>query len=375
MLPCRARRDSRRVAQLPAVLTIRSLARLLPVLVAGIAALCAASPAVANEPFWTQRPDLTLQGNRLYASNGGWSSYSGDVQKNLYRFLRDGVVVKGLGGTVPKSTTPGVSLPGVTPDDPDAPYYTLTGEDAGHCFTAEVWGGIRSTYYTADGTLVYDVWEWGHLNVFGQRAVTNPVCVGGTPEPPPPPPPPAEPPAPPFVYVPPISLGPQTLRGARANLPWSQQLVAIGGSGSYTFSLVGGTLPNGISLGADGMLSGTPDAPAGRYPFTFGATDAGGRTASLEVVFTVLPPRVSFVTTSLRTARVGKRYGMSFEVTGGSSLRTFSVVAGRLPKGVVLDAGGALSGRPRKAGRYGFTVEVRDANGVVRRHFFSLLVR
>jgi hypothetical protein len=379
--------------------------RLLPLLVAAAASLVLAAPALANEPFWTQRPDLTLQGDRLVASNGGWSSYSGPVSKNLYRFLRDGVVVKGLDGGVPKTTAPDVSLPGVTPDDPGAPYYTLTSGDAGHCFTAEVWGGIRSTYYTTEGTLVYDVWEWGHLNSFGLPAVTNPVCIGGVPDtpPPPPPPPPADPTpppveptppppaptppveptppapappaAPPVVFVPPLALGPQTLRGARANMPWSQQLVALGGSGSYTFSLVAGTLPHGLTLTADGVLSGTPDAPAGRYPFTFSVTDSAGRSGSLEVVFTVLPPRVAFVTTALPATKVKARYRAAIGVSGGSSVRSFSVVEGKLPPGIVLDRSGVIRGRATRAGIFGFTIEVRDANGVTRRHFYGIRVR
>jgi large repetitive protein len=189
------------------------------------------------------------------------------------------------------------------------------------------------------------------------------------------PPTPAEPAPPPFVYVPPIALGPQTLRGARANLPWSEQLVAVGGSGAFTFSLVGGALPQGMTLGADGVLSGTPDAPAGAYPFTFGVTDSAGHTASLEVVFTVLPPRVSFVTTKLPAAKVKKRYGVEIEVTGGSSVRSFSLVSGRLPRGLVLDRTGILRGRPAKTGVYGFVVESRDANGVTRTHYFGLRVR
>jgi Putative Ig domain len=380
-----------------------SAARLLPLLVAAAVSLAVAAPALANEPFWTQRPDLTVDGGRLFASNGGWSSYSGPVEKNLYRFLRDGVVVKGLDGAVPKTTPIGVSLPGVTPDDPDAPYYNLSSDDARHCFTAEVWGGIHSAYYTAEGVLVYDVWEWGHLNSFGLPAVTNQVCIGGAPDPapPPPPPPPGDPttppvdpappappptppappptppaePAPPtVVFVPPLALGPQTLRGARANMPWSEQLVAFGGSGSYTFTLAGGTLPQGITLSADGVLSGTPDAPAGRYPFTFAVTDSAGRTGSLEVVFTVLPPRVAFVTVALPRARANVRYRAEILVSGGSDVRSFAVVDGKLPPGIVLDRNGALRGRPTRAGIYGFTVEARDANGVTRRHFYGIRV-
>jgi Putative Ig domain len=333
----------------------------LTLLAAAAVSLVSTAPAFANEPFWTQRPDLTIQGSRLYASNGGWTSYSGPVSKNLYRFLRDGLVVKGLNGAVPKTTPPDLSLPGVTPDDPNAPYYNLSASDVGHCFTAEVWGGTRSTYYTVDGTLVYDVWEWGHLDSFEQPAVTNQVCVGDVPTP--------------QVEQASLALGPQTLRGARANTPWSEQLVAFGGSGSYTFGLLAGSLPRGMTLRPDGLLSGAPDAPAGSYPFTFAVRDSAGRTASLEVVFTVLPPRVAFVTSALPVAKVNVRYRATIEVSGGSSVRSFSVVAGQPPPGIVLDRSGVLRGRPTRAGVFGFTVQARDRNGVTRRHYYGVRVR
>ncbi|MEP6979015.1 MAG: hypothetical protein ABI948_13260, partial [Thermoleophilia bacterium] len=151
------------------------------------AALVVAAPAVASEPYWTQAPDISLQGDRIQASNGGWSSNSGPVTKILYRFLRDGVVVKGLAGNVPKNSPPDQTLPGVMPDDPNANVYILTSADAGHCIVAELWGGTRSTYTYADGTLAYDLWEWGHLNSFGVPAVTNQICLGGGAPPPPPP--------------------------------------------------------------------------------------------------------------------------------------------------------------------------------------------
>ena len=40
------------------------------------AALVAAAPALANAPFWTQAPSLSIQGGQLVGSNGGWTSYS-----------------------------------------------------------------------------------------------------------------------------------------------------------------------------------------------------------------------------------------------------------------------------------------------------------
>jgi len=51
-------------------------------------------------------------------------------------------------------------------------------------------------------------------------------------------------------------------------------------------SLAGNSLWR-MTLSADGLLSGTPDAPAGQYAFAVGVTDKYGLTASLELVFTV----------------------------------------------------------------------------------------
>jgi hypothetical protein len=41
----------------------------------------------------------------------------------------------------------------------------------------------------------------------------------------------------------------------------------------------------------------------------------------------------------------------------------------------LLGSAGRGRGRPRRAGNFGFTVEVTDANGVRRRHYFNLRVR
>ena len=42
------------------------------------------------------------------------------------------------------------------------------------------------------------------------------------------------------------------------NTPYSYQMSAYGGSGSYTWSIWAGSLPNGLSLSSSGVISGTP---------------------------------------------------------------------------------------------------------------------
>lgn len=60
--------------------------------------------------------------------------------------------------------------------------------------------------------------------------------------------------------------------------------LAEGGLGSYTYSLESGTLPTGLSLAADGTISGTATTPE-RKTFTVKVTDSSGLTAT--AVFTI----------------------------------------------------------------------------------------
>lgn len=48
--------------------------------------------------------------------------------------------------------------------------------------------------------------------------------------------------------------------GGYENTPYSHQMSAYGGSGSYTWSIWSGSLPAGLSLSSSGLISGTPTA-------------------------------------------------------------------------------------------------------------------
>jgi aminopeptidase N len=70
--------------------------------------------------------------------------------------------------------------------------------------------------------------------------------------------------------------------------PFSYALEARGGTGDYLFVFSGGTLPNGVALGSDGVLSGVP-TEFGDYSFQAYVTDdvstgADWRTYTLTVV-------------------------------------------------------------------------------------------
>ena len=163
----------------------------LVVLAAGIA-LVSASTASASEPRMTEMPSIEVSGSQLIGSNGGWLVESGEVQKYVFRFTRNGATVKGP-DSMSKSTTGDAPLPaGTYPDDATANIYTLQAADAGQRMCLEVWGGTHSVYYYADGALAYDNWEWGHVSVYGAEAKTC-ITAPGTPTTPTTPTPPAAP--------------------------------------------------------------------------------------------------------------------------------------------------------------------------------------
>ena len=60
---------------------------------------------------------------------------------------------------------------------------------------------------------------------------------------------------------------------------YSQTLAADGGTSPYTWTVSGGTLPGGLSLNTDGVISGTPNT-RGAVSVTVTVTDAASATAS-----------------------------------------------------------------------------------------------
>lgn len=86
------------------------------------------------------------------------------------------------------------------------------------------------------------------------------------------------------LFQPLLSIGsPPDRPAALMGKPYSDALVATGGSGGYAWSLSAGALPPGLSLSAGGTVSGIPTA-AGSYQFTATVTSGG---QSLSQAFTV----------------------------------------------------------------------------------------
>lgn len=67
-------------------------------------------------------------------------------------------------------------------------------------------------------------------------------------------------------------------------VPYSGSLIESGGTGPFTYAIIGGALPPGLSLNATtGVISGTPTS-AGDFSYTAQVTDANGLTATVGCV-------------------------------------------------------------------------------------------
>jgi hypothetical protein len=82
------------------------------------------------------------------------------------------------------------------------------------------------------------------------------------------------------------------------NRPFSLQLQGSGGASPYSFTLVSGTLPPGITLGSAGLLAGTPTT-TGNYVFVVSVTDANGFSSTREIRAGVFPAAVMVPVNSL----------------------------------------------------------------------------
>jgi hypothetical protein len=140
-----------------------------------------------------------------------------------------------------------------------------------------------------------------------------------------------------------------------AGTAYDEMLVAVGGDGSYVWSLLSGSLPDGLSLGADGAITGTPTTP-GSSSFTVevssdGETDT--QALGIEILASV------FIDTSyLIGGNVGAPYGDQIApATGGTGSYTYAVTAGDLPDGLGIDeTDGTISGTPTTPGVFFFEI-------------------
>ena len=94
-----------------------------------------------------------------------------------------------------------------------------------------------------------------------------------------------------FLNIP-LQVTTTALPNGANGVAYSQQLSAIYGQLPYSWSLISGSLPSGLTLATNGVISGTPTTN-GTFNFTVKVTDALSATATQPLTLTVgSPPSV-----------------------------------------------------------------------------------
>ena len=161
----------------------------------------------------------------------------------------------------------------------------------------------------------------------------------------------------------PLTINPTSLPAGAVGTAYSQTIVASGGNGSYSYAVISGSLPTGLSLnGATGAITGTPSA-GGTFNFTVQGTDTSPNTGTRAYSVNIGANSLTVTPVSLPNATQGVAYSQTVSASGGvGAPYAFTVSAGALPAGLSLNgATGAITGTPSGSGPATFTIRATDS--------------
>ncbi|MFY9226455.1 MAG: FG-GAP-like repeat-containing protein [Blastocatellia bacterium] len=177
-----------------------------------------------------------------------------------------------------------------------------------------------------------------------------------------------------MVNCPIITISPTTLPNSQVNTTYNQTLTASGGTAPYTFSVISGSLPTGLSLSPSGVLSGTPTV-TNIFNFTVQVSDANNCLATRNYVISISCAAINITPVSLPNVIVNTAYPtQTLVANGGIAPYNFAVSSGTLPTGLTLTATGVLSGTPTSTGTFTFTVTATDTNTCIGTIIYTIVV-
>jgi hypothetical protein len=169
--------------------------------------------------------------------------------------------------------------------------------------------------------------------------------------------------------APTVAITTASLTDANVNQPYTSPGLTATGATVTSWTLAGGALPAGLTLGANGVITGTP-TQSGTFTFTAQANASGASATKQLSLFVLAPLGIQTLVnktppeTGLTAKRlVGQPLATGVKAVGGRAPYTFSA-EGDVPPGLTVDpATGTITGSGTAAGRYDFTVTVTDATG------------
>ncbi|MGE5112091.1 MAG: putative Ig domain-containing protein [Acidobacteriaceae bacterium] len=165
----------------------------------------------------------------------------------------------------------------------------------------------------------------------------------------------------------PLIVATTSLPGGTSGTSYSTTLSASGGTSPYTWAATT-SLPAGLTLNSNGVLSGTPTT-AGTSSIGVKVTDTASptQTATATLSLSVAAPPaapLAVTTTSVPNATSGQSYSVTLMASGGTTPYKWSATG--LPAGVSMSSGGVISGTPTSSGTFSFTAKVTDSSSTIQ---------
>jgi hypothetical protein len=172
------------------------------------------------------------------------------------------------------------------------------------------------------------------------------------------------------VPCPVTAISTTSFANGTVGIAYSDTMAPSGGTAPYSYTVVAGSLPPGLTFCPGDMLCGTPTT-AGSFGFTIRVTDAAGCFSDFPFctleINPVTCPSGTVITLSPATlppGAIGVPYVQAITGIGGTPPYTFSVTSGTLPPGLSLGPlTGVISGIPTANGVFEFTITATDVNG------------
>lgn len=167
-----------------------------------------------------------------------------------------------------------------------------------------------------------------------------------------------------FVVTPALQITKLALKDWTANYPgYSEILTATGGTLPYTWSIISGALPTGLTLNpATGEISGTPTVN-NVFSFTAQVADAVPSTATHAYTITINQAPIVLSSCFGQWTEGLAITPTQMDAGAGTGTKHWSITSGALPTGIALTSSGMVSGTPTAAGTFPYTITATDSIG------------